>query len=230
MNPSLTAPSVVLSTLCKGSRLVASASLGSKNTWLLSCSRDKVKTLLGSEQDRKLYILRLHYCLVSLENSNFHVNKEMWSLQILVVPTCWYSSFLLFMRQSFESLWRALVNPVTGPGKAQTYNSQGPELTETSLRRPVAQQKSVAIRFCPHPVLRGTCPFPHLWQEGRPQTDLQTWVVYSVKGHVSHHQIRKAGHAVLQKPENILSDDFRIPPDITWSYGFLIRFDFSLHK
>ena len=32
-----------------------------------------------------------------------------------------------------------------------------------------------------------------------------------VKGRVSHHQVRKDGHAVLQKPENIPSGGFRIP-------------------
>lgn len=55
--------------------------------------------------------------------------------------------------------------------------------------------------------------------------------MYSVEGLVSHHQVRKAGHAVLQKPENIPCEVTpEIQADITYSSGILIRFDFSLHK
>lgn len=57
---------------------------------------------------------------------------------------------------------------------------------------------------------------------------------YSVKGCVSHHQLRKAGHVVLQKPESIPSQmngvTSELQADVTYSCGVLIRFDFSLHK
>lgn len=104
-----------------------------------------------------------------------------------VGPTYWHCNFLLFRRQSFESLWRAVFNPATDPCKAQTYDSQSPELTKTSLRRPVSHQKSAVLGFCPRPVLRGTCPFPICGRKAeghklisRPGSCTQWKVVYPI--------------------------------------------------
>lgn len=56
------------------------------------------------------------------------------------------------------------------------------------------------LRFAPHPEFRGTRLFPELRQESkRSPTGLQTWVMYSVKGCVSHYQVRKAGHTFFTK-------------------------------
>lgn len=120
--------------------------------------RGEAKTLLGSEWYSGSYILRLYYCLASLENSNLHVIFTCGAYKYCQVgPIYWYSSFLLFIT---ESLWRAVFNSATGPCKAQINNSHGPQLTKASLRRTASPQRSVALGFCPCPVLRGTWPLP----------------------------------------------------------------------
>lgn len=100
------------------------ALLGGKGTWLLSCGTEiRQKTFLGSVRQQNLHFeAKLASCflrktVIYMSIKTIHI----WNLEIVPCrPTLLqYSSFLLFTWKSFDSLWRAIFNPVVGTHEAQ---------------------------------------------------------------------------------------------------------------